>query len=218
MIKKKIKLIFFTIIFIYQTSVFSKTTEEIDFNPKYLSGYLSALISKNNQNSRDSVKYFNSSKALINNHEVFLNKYAITLVNNGEVNKSINVIKQNRYKSNSDFFEAKLLLLIENFKKKNFYQNIKLLSELEKYRDYDNYHFIIYEVLRSYNELFLTRELSTNQENFGKLSLINEAFQSCYLNQTEANSKFLNLFNSEEGDYTRYLFFYLNNLIEKKKF
>ena len=76
---KKLKLILFIIFFIYQTSVFSKTTEEIDFNPKYLSGYLSALISKNNQNSGDSVKYFNSSKALINNHEVFLNKYAITL-------------------------------------------------------------------------------------------------------------------------------------------
>ena len=154
----------------------------------------------------------------MNKHEEYLKKYIITLTVNNEVQKAIKVIKQNKNKSNSKFFEAKLLLLIENFKKKNFYQNIKLLSELEKYRDYDNYHFIIYEVLRSYNELFLTRELSTNQENFGKLSLINEAFQRCYLNQTEANSKFLNLFNSEEGDYTRYLFFYLNNLIEKKNF
>ena len=154
----------------------------------------------------------------MNKHEEYLKKYIITLTVNNEVQKAIKVIKQNKNKNNSKFFEAKLLLLIENFKKKNFYQNIELLNELEKYRDYDNYHFIIYEVLRSYNELFLTRELSTNQENFGKLSLINEAFQRCYLDQTEANSKFLNLFNSEQGDYTRYLFFYLNNLIEKKNF
>ena len=219
MIKKKIKLIFFTIIFIYQTSVFSKTTEEIDFNPKYLSGYLSALISKNNQNSRDSVKYFNSSKALINNHEVFLNKYAITLVNNGEVNKSINVIKQNRYKSNSDFFEAKLLLLIDNFKKGKFDQNIKLLYELEAYKEDDNYKYIIYEVLKSYNDLFLTRELNLNiDSDFGKLSLINEAFKYCYLNQPDADLKFINLINSEDGDYSRYLFFYLQNLIKNQDF
>ena len=33
-------------------------------------------------------------------------------------------------------FESKLLLLIENFKKKKFYQNIELLNEFEKYRDY----------------------------------------------------------------------------------
>ena len=219
MIKKKIKLIFFTIIFIYQTSAFSKTTEEIDFNPKYLSGYLSALISKNNQNSRDSVKYFNSSKALINNHEVFLNKYAITLVNNGEVNKSINVIKQNRYKSNSDFFEAKLLLLIDNFKQRKFDQNTKLLYELEAYKEYDNYKYIIYEVLKSYNDLFLTRELNLNiDSDFGKLTLINEAFKYCYLNQPDANLKFINLINSEDGDYSRYLFFYLQNLIKNQDF
>jgi len=215
---KKLKLILFIIFYLYQTSAFSKATEEKDFNPKYLSGYLSAIILKNNQNSEDSIKHFNSAKILMNKHEEYLKKYVITLTINNEVQKAIKVIKQNKNKSNSKFFEAKLLLLIENFKKKNFYQNIKLLSELEKYRDYDNYHFIIHEVLSSYNELFLTRELSTNQENFGKLSLINEAFQRCYLNQTEANSKFLNLFNSEEGDYTRYLFFYLNNLIEKKNF
>ena len=215
---KKLKLILFIIFYLYQTSAFSKATEEKDFNPKYLSGYLSAIILKNNQNSEDSIKHFNSAKILMNKHEEYLKKYVITLTINNEVQKAIKVIKQNKNKSNSKFFEAKLLLLIENFKKKNFYQNIKLLSELEKYRDYDNYHFIIHEVLSSYNELFLTRELSTNQENFGKLSLINEAFQRCYLNQTEANSKFLNLFNSDEGDYTRYLFFYLNNLIEKKNF
>ena len=215
---KKLKLILFIILYLYQTSAFSKATEEKDFNPKYLSGYLSAIILKNNQNSEDSIKHFNSTKILINKHEEYLKKYIITLTVNNEVQKAIKVIKQNKNKNNSKFFEAKLLLLIENFKKKNFYQNIELLNELEKYRDYDNYHFIIYEVLRSYNELFLTRELSTNQENFGKLSLINEAFQRCYLDQAEANSKFLNLFNSEEGDYTRYLFFYLNNLIEKKNF
>ncbi len=215
---KKLKLILFIIFYLYQTSAFSKAAEEKDFNPKYLSSYLSAIILMNNQNSEDSIKYFSSSKNLMNKHEEYLKKYVITLIVNNEVQKAIKVIKQNKNKNNSKFFEAKLLPLIENFKKKNFYQNIELLGELKKYRDYDKYHFIIYEVLRSYNELFLTRELNTNQQNFGKLSLINEAFQHCYLNQAETNSRFLNLINSEEGDYTRYLFFYLNNLVEKKDF
>ncbi len=215
---KKLKLILLIIFCLYQTSAFSEAAVNKDFNPKYLSSYLSAIILKNNQNSEDSIKFFNLSKILMNKHEEYLKKYITTLVVNNEVQKAIKAIKQNNNKNNSKFFEANLLLLIENFKKKKFYQNIKLLSELEKYKDYDNYHFIIYEVLRSYNELFLTRELSTNQQNFGKLSLINEAFQHCYLNQIETNSKFLNLINSEEGDYTRYLFFYLNNLVEKKDF
>ena len=215
---KKLKLILFIVFFIYQTSAFSKTTDENDFNPKYLSNYLSAIISQNNKESDDAVKYFNSSKILINKHEKYLKKYVITLTVNGQVQKSINIIKKNRGQNNSKFFEAKLLLLIDNFKKREFDQNIELLNEFQSYRDYDNFQHIIYEVLKSYNDLFLTRELNLNKKKFGKLSSINEAFQYCYLNQPETNLKFINLINSDEGDYTRYLFFYLNNLIKEKDF
>ncbi len=204
--------------FLYQTSAFSKTTDENDFNPKYLSNYLSAIVSQNNKESDDAVKHFNSSKILINKHEKYLKKYVITLTVNGQVKKSINIIKQNRGQNNTKFFEAKLLLLIDNFKKREFDQNIELLNEFQSYRDYDNFQYIIYEVLKSYNDLFLTRELNLNKKKFGKLSSINEAFQYCYLNQPETNLKFINLINSDEGDYTRYLFFYLNNLIKEKDF
>ena len=215
---KILKLILFIVFFIYQTFAFSKTTDEIDFNPKYISNYLSAIISENNHNSQDSVKYFNSSKILINKHEGYLKKYVINLTANGETQKSINTIKQNKKKNNSKFFEANLLLLIDNFKKKKFKANIELLNEFESYRGYGNYEYIIYEVLKNYNNLFLTREINLNSEKFGKLSLINEAFQYCYLNRPEASSAFINLINYDEGDYTRYLFFYFNNLIRNKDF
>ncbi len=215
---KKLKLILFIIFYIYQTSAISKTTDENDFNPKYLSNYLLAIILQNNQNSEASIKHFNSSKVLINKHEGYLKKYISTLVANGEVQKSINIIKQNKNKNNSKFFEANLLLLIEGFKKKEFERNIELLYEFKRYSEYSDYNYIIYEVLKSYNDLFLTKEISLNNKNFGKLSLINEAFQYCYLKKTEINSKFVNLVNSDEGDYTRYLFFYLNNLINKNDF
>ena len=103
-------------------------------------------------------------------------------------------------------------------KKKNFNQNIKLLDEFQKYRDYGSFNYIIYEVLKSYNDLFLKKELNSNNKDFGKLSLINEVFQYCYLDKAGTNSKFLNLINSKDGNYKRYLFFYLNNLIKKKDF
>ena len=212
---KKLKIILFLVFFIYQTPSFSKTTDERDFNPKYLSNYLSALIS---QNSKDSVSYFNSSKILINEHATFLEKYVKALTVSGQIQKSINIIKQNRGKENSKFFEAELLLLIDNFKKKKFNQNIKLLDKFQKYRDYGNFNYIIYEVLKSYNDLFLKKELNLNIKDFGKLSLINEAFQYCYLDKNETNSKFINLINSKDVNYSRYLYFYLNNLIKKNNF
>ncbi len=212
---KFLKYIFFIITIIYQTSVFSKNSDSKNFNPKYLSNYLSAIIAKSNQNSQDSVKYFGLSKNLNNIHQQYLKNYIISLSNDGQIEKSIKFVKQNKDKKNSHFFEAKLLLLIDNFKKKNFYENIKLLNELESYKDYDSYYFIIYEVLKSYNDLFLTKEINSKiNENFGNLTLINQSFQYCYVDHPDTNQKFLNLINSDGGDYTRYLFFYFNNLIK----
>ena len=212
---KKFKLTLIIVFFIYQTSVYSKTTEVKDFNPKYLSRYLSAIIS---QNSEESLKHFNSSKILINKHDDFLKKYVISLTINGQVQKSINIIKQNKNKNNSEFFEAKLLLLVDNFKKKNFKENIQLLNELKRYRDYGDYNYIIYEVLKNFNDLFFKKEVNLKNKNFGNLSLINEVFEYCYLNSPETNSKFENLINSNSGNYKRYLFFYLNNLIKRNDF
>ena len=130
---KKFKLILFAVFFIYQNSVFSKTNDNKDFNPRYLSNYLSAIIPQNND---DSIKYFNLSKNLIDEHEGYLKKYALNLVVNGKVQESINIIKKNKNKPNSDFFEARLLLLTENIKNRNFDQNIQLFNEIEKYREY----------------------------------------------------------------------------------
>ena len=216
---KKFKLILFIVFFIYQTSVYSKTKEDKSFNPKYLSNYLSAIISKNNDDISESVKYFSLSKTLINEHDEYLKKQILALSLDGQVQKSINIIKNNKEKNNTNFFEAKLLLSINNFKRREFDQNIKLLNELKIYKDYGNYQYIIYEVFKNYNDLFVSREINTkNKNNFGKLSLINEAFTNCYLNKPETGSKFINLINSDDGEYTRYLFFYFNNLIENKDF
>ncbi len=118
MIKIKSYLIIIILIFLFQTSTFSKIYDENDFNHKYLSDYLLALIFKNNQNSKDSLKYFNSSKILINKHNNYLKNYTTTLVIDGQVKKSIDLIKRNKNKENSNFFEAKVLLIIDNIKKK----------------------------------------------------------------------------------------------------
>ena len=49
------------------------------------------------------------------------------------------------------------------------------------------------------------------------MSLISETFQRCYLNDEKTGAVFLNLINSQQGDYSRYIFFYLNHLIDKNK-
>ena len=94
MISNKFKLFLLVCIFLYQTSVNSKTKEAEDFNPKYLSNYLSAIISYGNQNNEESVKYFNSSKVLVDEYKGYLKDYVFALVLNGEVQKAINQVKK----------------------------------------------------------------------------------------------------------------------------
>ena len=54
--------------------------------------------------------------------------------------------------------------------------------------------------------------------NLGTLSVINEAFQYCYLNKKETDIKFKDLIDKQESDYSRYLFFRINNLIKNNDF
>jgi len=74
---KKLKLILFIIFFVYQTSAFSKTKEDKSFNPKYLSNYLSGIISHNNDNISESVKYFSLSKILKEKHDEYLKRQVL---------------------------------------------------------------------------------------------------------------------------------------------
>ncbi len=55
-------------------------------------------------------------------------------------------------------------------------------------------------------------------QNLGRIDLITSSFQNCYLGTKKTESNFLNLINSSENEYSRYLFFHLGNIIEKKDY
>ena len=213
-----LKIFFIIVTLLYQSTASSKTTDNNEFNLKYLSSYLSALLSYDNQNNDLALKYFNSSKNLLNEHDQFLKKYVFSLVADGQISKAIKYIQYSKNKNNSNFFELKLLLVLDSLNKKNFVKTSKLLTNLKAFQQNDTYEFIIYETLKSYNKLFLDGIIESPNQNLGKISLITTAFQNCYLNSNKTNSHFINLINSAEGDYSRYLFFYLTKLIENKDY
>ena len=213
-----LKLFFIIVTLLYQSIAYSKATDNNEFNHKYLSNYLSALLSYDKHNNDLALEYFNSSKNLLNEHDQFLKKYVFSLVADGQISKAIKYIQYSKNKNNSSFFEVNLLLVLDSLKKKNFVKTSKLLTNLKAFQQNDTYEIIIYETLKSYNKLFLDGIIESPNQNFGKLSLITTAFQNCYLNSNKTNSHFINLINSAEGDYSRYLFFYLTKLIENKDY
>ena len=88
------RFLIFTLLFLYQTNLKSASTVSQDFNQKYVSKYMSALISYGNQDNKRSIEYFNSSKKLINLHPNFLNNYIYSLVEYGKINQAIKAISQ----------------------------------------------------------------------------------------------------------------------------
>ena len=209
----KILIILFSLL--YQNTAHSKATEKNQFNQKYLSNYFSALVSVTNQKNDDAIIFFNSSKFLMNKHDSFLREYVFSLVLGGQVKNAINQIKRS---NNSNFFEGDLLLALESITKKNYKQAEKRLKKLLAYQENEAYEFVIIKILESYNHLFLNSRIKKNSRNLGRIDLITSSFQNCYLGTKKTDSNFLNLINSSENEYSRYLFFHLGNIIEKKDY
>jgi len=208
------KFIFILLLFLNQTNVFGKVSDKKDFNQKYLSNYFSALLSYDNQENEKALQYFEESKDLINSHESFLKEYVFALVLDGQIEKAISKIKFSKNLNTASFFEAKLLLALDLIKKNKFKKAVNAINKIDLNDEKNTYEFIIFKTLASYNQLFIDKKIPYKNNEFGKLSLITNAFQNCYLGSASSVSHFLEIINSSEGDYSRYLFFYLANIIE----
>ena len=75
MLDKIIKIIL--IIFLYQTPLYSKNTSFDNFNSKNFSDYFSGIVALENRDHSDSLKFFESSKILLQQHNLFLKRYII---------------------------------------------------------------------------------------------------------------------------------------------
>ena len=212
-----LKIFYIIFALLYQTVGYTKTSDKNDFNYKYLSSYFSALISFDNQKNNKALEFFESSKYLKKRHDNYLKEYVYSLVLDGQIKKAVNQIKSSRNSKNSNFFEGKLLIVLDLMNKKKYIQASKIIKSFNVSNE-NTYEFIIIKTLESFNNLFKNKKLQYSTSDFGKFSLIVNAFQNCYLNSNKTDSHFLNLINSAEGDYSRYLFFYLSNVIENKNY
>ena len=214
---KYLKIFFFTLLLFYQSSLYAKNNNVNEFNSKNFSNYFSALLSYNNQKNSEALKFFKSSKSLINKHQFYLKKYVFSLILEGKVDRAIHELKYVLDKKNLDFFEAYLLLIFDSIKEANFERSKKYLTKLSQFKENGTFELIIYETLKKYTYLFENKKILSNTDTFGKLSLITRAFQSCYLDKNQTDSDFAYLLKDNGTDNSRYIFFYINYLIEQNK-
>ena len=202
MISNYFKVFFILFLFIFSNEVKSKTNENIEFRVSELSNYFSAVIAYDNQENEHALKYFKSSKNLINKHDEYLRQYIFSLVLNQNVNRAIQEIKFSENKKNSNFFESYLLLFLDSIKKKDYKKSNLYLNEISNFKEQGTFQQVIYETLRTYLFAFKEKELISEKSNFGNLTIINEAFIKCYLDDPKTIVYFENLLNSSSADYS----------------
>ena len=214
MFLKNIK--FLLIIFLlYQNPLHSKSASFDDFDSKNLSKYFSGIVAFENKNNSKALNFFNTSKILLNKHEPYLKRYVYSLVLENKVNQAINVIKQNKNKS--EFFEKYLLLTIDSLRRDDFSKALDYISETKKYIKLNRFNSAILDNLRDYVFVFNEKRLPNDVKNYGNLSIISTTFQRCYLGDAKTKTFFSKLVNNEDADLTRYTFFYLAYLIENNQ-
>ena len=217
MFLKKIRFILIITLF-YQTPLFSKNTNFNNFNSQNFSKYFSGIVAFENKDNTEALKFFNSSRILIENHNPYLKRYLYSLVLENKINKAINLVKSNEDRENTNFFDAYLLLVLDDLKKGDFKKAYDQLNKLiNTVNNKDRFNLAILESLRQYIYVFKEKAILNNKKSFGKLSIISETFQRCYLGDSNTNAFFSELINDEEGNYKRYIFFYLIYLTENNR-
>ena len=220
MISKFFKLIsIYSLTLCFQIVCIPNSLAQVDFDEKNIANYFSGSVSLNNNDNFHAVKYFNSTKNLKNTHENFNRNYIISLVLDGKVSKSVSELKATSEQKYSNFFNLNLILILEEIKRNNFDKAKAKLINLEKFEQDGKLEFVLYRTIKRYTELFLNKKTSKNDINeLGNIGEITNAFEKCYLGEMDTEKSFINLINSDDGDFSRYLFFYVNYLISNEKF
>jgi len=213
---KKILFILIITLF-YKTPLFSKSASFENFNSQNFSKYFSGIVAFENKDNSEALKFFDSSRILIENHDPYLKRYLYTLVLENKVNKAINLVKSNKEKDNINFFDAYLLLVLDDLKKRNFKNAYDKLNKLSNLTNKDRFNLAILESLKQYIYVFKEKKILNDKKNFGKLSIISETFQRCFIGDASTDKYFNNLVYDDESNYTRYIFFYLSYLIENNR-
>ena len=220
MISKFFKLIsIYSLTLCFQIVCIPNSLAQVDFDEKNIANYFSGSVSLNNNDNFQAVKYFNFTKNLKNTHENFNRNYIISLVLDGKVSKSVSELKATSEQNYSNFFNLNLILILEEIKRNNFDKAKAKLINLEKFEQDGKLEFVLYRTIKRYTELFLNKKTSKNDINeLGNIGEITNAFEKCYLGEMDTEKSFINLINSDDGDFSRYLFFYVNYLISNGKF
>ena len=191
------------------------------YSKKNISNYFSGLLSSRNNDIRESREFFVKIKELSKIHFPFVKEYLSVLVQEQEIEKATDFLRNIDNQSNN-FSEANIILGANYLAKKKYdlaTENLNLVNQDSQSSNFDK---LIANILINYSKVFDKKKIEDKKlfqdisENYDNFTIIQEAFINCYLNKN-VDESFLKLLNSPKVDYKRYIYFYVNYLFSKNK-
>ena len=210
------------IIFLY---VFLLTSSSMSLEKYYkgdsLSNYFSGIISLQNNQYNDSYNFLKDLENLENNHFEYSKSYIQTLINNSKINEAFSYSKKLK-KKEINFFQSDIIIVSKLIKNKNYIKADEYLSSINK-DDYTLLEGLLSQVIFSWLQVEkFSLDYNQSQEIFQLISpkyknikKINDVFLNCYFDTLSVETKFLNLTNDKNTDFSRYTFFYADYLYKK---
>ena len=198
MITNFLKIIFFCLIIFNQNNVYSQNFKK-SFDREKVADYFSSLISYDKNENRQFLNFFDSSRLLEDSNKEYVSHYLVALVLEGKITRAINKAKIIKTEKVNESYESNLLIAINNLKNKDYKKNFFFINKLSIYKEENELQSIILNSLEEYAHLFYYNEISNKiNNNYGHLTIINKAFQKCYLGDKSTKEFFYNAINSEK--------------------
>ena len=222
-LNKKIYFISFLItLLLVSTSTSSKNNENI-YSQKYISNYLSGIISLKNNNNDSAYKYLKEIKSLKKSHNNFNIEFIQTLVLLGKFKDAFE-FSDDIWNEDELLFETDLLLGLNYLINQKYSKANKHFKRLNKTNRYN----LPIESFLSNMLLAWTYAAEGNKEasfdSFNKVSdryenlkLIQKSFLQCYFDFPDTKKSFDQLIADKDYNFTRYNFFLANYLLSKDK-
>ena len=187
------------------------------------SNYFSGVILSNKNDNEKAFKHLNKVKLLKNEHFQYNIEFIRILVLLKKFDQAFNFSRE-VWKEDDYFFEADLLLGLENFVKKDYTNAEKYFKRLNKASKHNLFfNDFIANVLLSWtkasqkdiNSSF--QYINSTPKPFHRLKKTQSVFLNCYFDTSETLASYKELINDTDYNFSRYNFFLANYLLSKNK-
>ena len=188
-----------------------------------ISNYFSGVILSNKHNNEKAFKYLNKVKLLKDKHFQYNIEFIRVLVLLKKFDQAFNFSKET-WKEDEYFFEADLLLGLEQFVKKDYVNAEKYFKRLNKTSEYNPFvSDFIANVLLSWTKATQKdidssfKYINSIPKPFHRLKKTQNIFLNCYFDASGTRASYEELINDTDYNFSRYNFFLINYLASKNK-